>query len=247
MAGLGSLEHDLDGLTVAHFADQNYLGRLAHGRAQSMGKARRIAVQFALVDRRALVIVQKLDGIFDGDDVVVLLLIDAIQKHRKGRRLARAGRAGHEHDAITQLGDFGQLLGQVQSLKVGNCSRNDAHDHGTTAALNENVDAEAGQAGQSVGDVTSAVLPQRGDGLLVVADQVGGDVAGVISGQKSETRHLHGNHLAVNLDLRRTPGRENEVADFFCGAQHGSQKGWRGDAAASRKTFQRNRYRRNGG
>ena len=82
--------------------------------------------------------------------------------------------------------------------------RNHAHHDGATAALNENVDAEPGQAGQSVGNVAGSMLAQGGDGLLVVANQIGGDVACVVGGQDREPGHLHRNHLAVDLHLRRT-------------------------------------------
>ena len=61
MPGFRRLQHDFNGLAVAHFADQNHLRRLPHGRAQRVRKARRIAVQLALMNRGALVIVQKLD------------------------------------------------------------------------------------------------------------------------------------------------------------------------------------------
>ena len=74
MAGLGGFQRDLNGFAVAHFAHQNHFGRLAQGGAQRQGEARRVAVQLALVNRALLVVVQKLDGIFDGEDVVGLLL-----------------------------------------------------------------------------------------------------------------------------------------------------------------------------
>ena len=38
-------------------------------------------MQLALMDGRALMIVQKFDGIFDGDDVVVLLAIDRVEQN----------------------------------------------------------------------------------------------------------------------------------------------------------------------
>ena len=49
-----------------------------------MCKARRVTVKFALMNGGAFVVVQKLDGIFDGDNVVILFAIDAIEKHREG-------------------------------------------------------------------------------------------------------------------------------------------------------------------
>src|SRR5258708_19800026 len=85
------------------------------------------------------------------------------------------------------------------------------------------------------------MLAERGDGLLIVADQICGDMASVIGGKEREPGHLHGYHLAVYLYLRRTAWRENQVADFLRGAQHGAEQGRRGDRATSRAAFQRNR------
>ncbi len=136
-----------------------------------------------------------------------------------------------------QLGHFRQLLRQAQGRKVGNGGGNDAHHHGATAALNENVDAEPRQAGQSEGNVASPMLAQGRDRLLVVANQVGGDVARVVRREQGEPGHLHRNHLPVDLDLRRTSGREDQVADLLGGTQHGAQQSRSRDSAASRETF----------
>src|SRR5258708_27394018 len=90
------------------------------------------------------------------------------------------------------------------------------------------------------------MLAERGDGLLIVADQICGDMASVIGGKEREPGTLHGYHLAVYLYLRRTAWRENQVADFLRGAQHGAEQGRRGDRATSREAFQRNRNWSNG-
>ena len=107
MAGLRRFQHDFNGLAVAHLADQDHLGSLSHGGTQCVGKAWSIAVQFPLVDGGRFVVVQELDGVFHRDDVIIFFAIDGVKQHRKRRRLARSCRAGHQHDAIAQLGDVG--------------------------------------------------------------------------------------------------------------------------------------------
>ena len=114
MAGFGGFEDDLDGFAVAHLADQNDFRRLPQGGAQGVSEAGRVAMQFALVNGGAFVVVQELDGIFDGDDVIVLLAIDAVEEHGQGGGLARSGRAGDEDDAIAKLGDIGEVRGQAE-------------------------------------------------------------------------------------------------------------------------------------
>ncbi len=53
-----------------------------------MSQADRVAVQFALMNRRAFVVVKKLDGIFDGNDVIIFLAIDAVDQYRESGRLS---------------------------------------------------------------------------------------------------------------------------------------------------------------
>ena len=83
VARFGSLERHLDRFLVAHFAHQNHFRRLPQSGAQGNRKTWRIGVEFALVNRRILVCVQKLDRIFDGDDVVGLRLINQIDNRRQ--------------------------------------------------------------------------------------------------------------------------------------------------------------------
>ena len=69
VAGLGGVQRGLDGLLVAHFADEDDVGILAQRRAQRLGERRRVEPDLALVDHRAPVLVHELDRILDGDDV----------------------------------------------------------------------------------------------------------------------------------------------------------------------------------
>ena len=62
MTGFCGLERDLDGFFVAHLADQDNFRRLPQGGTQSERKAWSVTVQFALVNRRALVLVQESMG-----------------------------------------------------------------------------------------------------------------------------------------------------------------------------------------
>ena len=52
----------------------------------------------ALVDERALALVVELDRVFDRDDVRGHELVDDVDHRREGRRLARAGRPGEQHE-----------------------------------------------------------------------------------------------------------------------------------------------------
>src|SRR3712207_6017975 len=100
--------------------------------------------------------VQKLNRVFDGDDVVLLLLVDEVDDGGERRGLARARRARDEHDAVAQLADVGQLLRQTQRLDGRDLRRDDAHHDGVGAALLEDVDAEARARRQRVAEVGRA-------------------------------------------------------------------------------------------
>src|SRR5580698_2097475 len=117
-------------------------------------------MQFALMNGGTFVVVQELDGIFDGDDVVVFLAIDAIEQNCKRGGLAGSGGSGDQDDAIAQLGYIGQVRRQAERSKIRDGGGNDAHDDGATAALDEDVDAKAGDAGQAVGNVARSVFAE---------------------------------------------------------------------------------------
>jgi hypothetical protein len=55
VAGFRRAQRDFDRVAVAHFADENDLGRLAQRGAQAVGKAVEINAQFALVERGLVV------------------------------------------------------------------------------------------------------------------------------------------------------------------------------------------------
>ena len=143
MASFGGFENNFDGFAVPHFAYENYLRSLSHGGAQGMSEAGSITMKFALVDCGAFVVVQKLDGIFNGNDVVIFLSIDAVEQNRERRRLARPGGSSHEDDPVAQLGDFGEVQRQTQRSEVGNRCGNHAHHNCATAALDKDVHAKA--------------------------------------------------------------------------------------------------------
>ena len=181
--GFGRLQDHFHGFTIAQFAHQDHFGRLPQCGSHGHGEVRCVTVQFALMDGGLLVIVQKLDGIFDGDDVADLFFVDAVQQRRQRGRLPRSARPRHQNNAVPETRNFPQLRRQAQRGELGNGGGNHAHDHSATAALDENVDPKAGQTRQAEGDIAGALLAQHVDRLLVVADEIGGDAAGIVGGE----------------------------------------------------------------
>ena len=62
VAGLGRLHAQLDGLAVAHLADQDDLGGLAQGGAQAVGKSVEVAAELPLVEGGLDIGMDELDG-----------------------------------------------------------------------------------------------------------------------------------------------------------------------------------------
>ena len=67
-------------------------------------EAQRVGVDLALVDETALVRMDVLDRIFDGDDVLAALGVDLVDHRRERRRLAAARRPGDEDQPARPLG-----------------------------------------------------------------------------------------------------------------------------------------------
>jgi hypothetical protein len=66
----------VDRLEVAHLADEDHVGVLAQGALDAGREGRRVRADLALVDDAALVRVQELDRVLDGEDVVVARAVD---------------------------------------------------------------------------------------------------------------------------------------------------------------------------
>src|SRR5215467_6023566 len=110
-------------------------------------------MQFALMDRRFLVAMQKFDRILDGQDVVSLLRIHLVENGRKRGGFSGARRAGDEYNSIPQINDFLQGSRKVQLLESWNCVRDDAHYDGAAPALLEDIYAETRDSREPVGEV----------------------------------------------------------------------------------------------
>ena len=173
VADLGRGQRRRDGLVVAHLADEDDVGVLADDVAQRVGVALGVDADLALVDDAALVLVQDLDRVLDGDDVTVARAVDVVDHRRERRRLARAGGAGHEHEPARLVGELADDRRQAELLDARAFGRHPAQGHPDAAALAEHVDAEATDADERVGEVDlaagleaspagrSSIMPER--------------------------------------------------------------------------------------
>src|ERR1700693_240540 len=163
---------------------------------------------------------QKLDRIFNGEDVKGLLLIHLVDDCGECGRFAGTGGAGDQHDAIPDINNFLERLGQAQFFKVRNLVGYNAHNDGATAALAKNFYAEASHSRYAVREVRGAVLFQLAQGGFVFAHDVIGDAHSVLRGEGFEAFVLQLHQLAVHFNLRSAARRENKVADLAVGFHH---------------------------
>ena len=99
VARLRRVQRDLHRLGVAHLTDEDDVGVLAERGAQRGGEARRVLADLALADHALVVLVDELDGVLDGDDVVVAVPVHEVDHGGERRRLARARDAGDQDQA----------------------------------------------------------------------------------------------------------------------------------------------------
>src|SRR5713226_5287345 len=153
VAGFRGEQRRGNGFQVAHFADQNHIRVLTQGGAQRGGKVRGVHFDFALIDEALFVAVQELDGVFNGDQVIGAVGIDAVDHRRQRGGFTGTGGARYQHQAALFLANLVDDGGEIQFVGGANFCWNDAQHHPDVAALLENVDAEAAQARNAIGHI----------------------------------------------------------------------------------------------
>src|SRR5258708_3626715 len=169
-------------------------------------------MKLALVNRRVVVLVQKLNRVFDGDDVIELRLVDQIDDRRQRGTLAATGRPGHQHDPVFQFADLAQLGWQVEIFKAWRPRRDDAHDDRMRASLLKNVDPKAAQAGNTEREVGRTDLLETLRCFFVAADDQLGDAGGLRRREFFDPRNDHWLQLAHQFNLRRAARRKDQIA-----------------------------------
>src|SRR5271156_2356151 len=146
VAGFSDAQSGFDGFQVAHFADEDDVGIFAQGGAQGIRKRMRVRVYFALVDQAFFVVVQEFDGVFDGDHVLFMLVIDFVEHGGERGGFAGAGGAGDEHQAARLVAEAANDVGQTERVESLDFPWNGTEHGSDGSALMEDVAAEARQA-----------------------------------------------------------------------------------------------------
>ena len=177
MPGLGGQEGRVDRVQVAHLADQDDIGILAEAAAQTAGEAHDVHADLPLADGALLVLVEVLDGVLDGDDVLPPEGVDVVDHGREAGRLAASRRPRHEDEASLVEGDLLQDLREEQLADGLDLEGDDAQGDGQRTPLVVDAAAEAPEPGQAVGQVDVEVLGQPLP--LEIGHQLGGELLAV--------------------------------------------------------------------
>ena len=227
--GAGQRDRRLHGLAIADFADEYDIRRGAHRAAQRAGVIAGVDADFALVDDRTLVGVQEFDRILDRDYVIRGVLVAVIDHGRKTRRLARAGRADHQHQSAFHHHQVFHDLWQSQVLHARHVGGDEAQHHGGIATLIENIDAKAAEPGLRNGKVDFQFAPEIFE--LVAAHQAEGHVADHFSVQDL---FVDRENPAFDLDLDGRVGREEKIRRLL--VRHQLQQGLEVDIGRRHRT-----------
>ena len=207
VAGLGGGQRGGDGLQVAHLADEDHVGVLAQRGAQALGEARGVAAQLALVDQAPLVLVQELDRVLDGEDVLLARGVDLVDHGGQRGGLAGARGPGDEHHPAGQGGHLANDRRHAERLERLDHAGDHAERRADGAALQVGVDAHAGGPRDRVAEVDLARVLEL-LALGVAHDRVD-DLAGVRDTQDREA--LQREEAAADADAGRRAGGEVDI------------------------------------
>ena len=126
MAGFREGNSVVHGLSVADFANQDNIRCLAQGVFQRNRPIFGIYADFSLGDDAVFVLVDKLNRVFDGDNVVEAVFVSIVDKGGERSGLARTCTTDKNNQAAFSEGDVFQNRGQIERFKFRDIAGNGA-------------------------------------------------------------------------------------------------------------------------
>src|ERR1035441_7051095 len=120
MASAGGHQGQFDGLQVAQFPHQDDVGVLTQGTAKSRGKRLGVDADLTVVDEAGLALMDKFDGVFNGDDMVPAVLVRIIDHGGESCRFAGASWSRDHNQTAMQHAELLKHAWQrrVELLKI---------------------------------------------------------------------------------------------------------------------------------
>jgi hypothetical protein len=207
LSGLSGQDGRLDRIQVTHFSDQNDVRVLAKGRPQASRETADVHPNLSLADRALFVLVQVLDRVFDGDDILPAMGVDVIDHRGQRRGLAASGRSGHEHEPSLEQGDLFQHLGKEQLPDRLDIQGDDPQGNSDRPALLEDAPPEPPEPRQAVGQVDVKILLEPV--LLVVGHELISELLSILGGQPRKSGES--NERSMNADNGMVSGFQMKV------------------------------------
>ena len=164
----------------------------------------------AVIHERLLALVNELDRVLDGEDVILPLEIREIHHRRECRGFSGTRRTGHEDHAFLQHREPLDHRWQPQFVGGENFVRNEPEDRADAVLLVEKICAEAREAGILVAEVHVARFLELLD--LVFRRDLIDERLEIIAGK---VRRFDADHFAVNAEDRRIAGGEMQVGGIL--------------------------------
>ncbi len=160
---------------------------------------------------RLFMLVVKLDGVLDGDDVgLIALFIDDVDHRGEGGGFAGTGGAGDQDQAarlVQQFADRGRQADLVQGQQLGG---NLAQDQAEIALFLEHADAETRHFAEGKTEVRAAAFAHMLDVVF------GGDAAHQFFGVfRRQRRAFHAVQNAMHADDRRHADADVQIGGTF--------------------------------
>ena len=116
MAGFRRRQRGGNRLVIAHFADDNHVRVLPQDVDQRAVERAHVGQHLLLHHDGVLVGVDKFNRVFNRDNFAAALVVDEVNEIIQRRRLARAGGAGNENQAVRLARQVVEFFGQPQFL-----------------------------------------------------------------------------------------------------------------------------------
>src|SRR6266404_2044132 len=146
---------------------------------------------------------QKLDGVFDGDNMIAVFSIYFVDDGGKRRCLSRSRRPGEQHNAVLKLGNVAQLRRQIQAIDRWYVSRNDSHHHRNRTALLEYIDPKPHTAGDRISNIRGSGLNEPASRIGITLHQRHRNYFSLIGGEVPQPFDLNRSKPSVDFDLWR--------------------------------------------
>ena len=145
-AGFRSGEGELNGVEVSHFPHQDHVGVFPQRGPQTRSEALHVKADLSLVDQALALGVNELDGILEGNDVVVLLFVDQVDHGCQGRRFSGSGGPCDQDKTGLLPAQHLNRLGQHEFPQGFDHGRNEPKSPPVTSPFDENVGPETSLA-----------------------------------------------------------------------------------------------------